>query len=152
MFITCQGLLALAGNFYFNVMNNVQQKQVADAIQKAKLDSGISPIGAVLDQLLLDAYIEIVQDGISTVNVRVETDETSLQDLIDNICDIVNILKSLEEQGKIRLTKMDTLKNKVEHIGQLPQNVDTRSAKLPKEVSDWLIEHSSCKIELLNLE
>lgn len=135
-------------------MNNIhiQQKQVENAIQNAKLESGISPIGTVLDNLLPEAYIKIVRGGLTSVHLQANPSIQNLETLIDNIREIVNILIDLEKQGEIRITNMDTLRDENEYIGQLPQNIVTTSAELPKEISDWLIEHSSCKIELLNLE
>ena len=140
--------------FKINVMNNIhiQQKQVENAIQNAKLESGISPLGAVLDNLLPDAYIKVVRSSITSVHLQATPSIQSLETSIDNIRDIVNILIDLEKQGEIRITNMDTLRDEKEYIGQLPQKIVTTSAELPKEISDWLIEHSSCKIELLNLE
>lgn len=135
-------------------MNNIhiQQKQVENAIQNAKLESGISPVGAVLDNLLPEAYIQIVRNGITSVHAQEGISIHDFEILIRTIHDIVDTLIDLERHGEIRITNMDTLRNEKEYIGQLPQNIVTTSAELPKEISDWLIEHSSCKIELLNLE
>lgn len=128
-------------------MNYIQREQVENAIQNAKLDSGISPIGAVLDKLLPDSYIRIVQGGTITIHVQ---EDTAAQELQERLCNIVDIFKDLEKTTKIRIKKIDAMKKEDEYIGQLPQNKKTISVELPKEVSDWLKEHSSCMIEVLN--